>query len=104
MLQEYIDLSKNKLVGTIPSFEPLNMLTYVDLHSNRLEGPLPQIVSSQNSDSLIEELYFADNYLSGTLPSDYGSHLLTLKAFHVDATFISGTIPESYGKLTNLSR
>ncbi|MFN0203520.1 MAG: leucine-rich repeat domain-containing protein [Bacteroidia bacterium] len=62
---ERLDLSNNKLVGTIPNFKNLPKLRRLYLQNNRLMGPLPDFNSLPN----VTEINVANNRLNGALPS-----------------------------------
>ena len=70
---EFIDLSISELSGTIPPLDNLQYLSIIDLSTNLLTGPLPPIPPSfqQNNAPEIVEMYFSENYLTGSLPSEY---------------------------------
>ncbi|CAL9752373.1 unnamed protein product [Musa acuminata subsp. burmannicoides] len=90
----YIDLSYNRLNGTIPSeIGQSTRLGALDLSSNHLVGELPKNLC--NLISLIE-LNVSSNQLSGELPSEIGK-LLKLKRLDVSGNKFTGVIPEEIG-------
>jgi len=92
-----LDLSKNKLTGSIPSgIANLTKLTDLYLAENQLSGILP--VNIGNLKELII-LTLNDNQLTGNLPESLGS-CSKLNRFNVYNNQYSGEIPAS---LSNLS-
>lgn len=86
-----LDLSKNALVGPIPSniCEWLPYLVNLDLSGNNLEGPIPPELFNCK---FLNTLLLSDNRLSGTIPYEL-SRLTRLKRISVANNRLSGTIP-----------
>lgn len=86
-----IDLSSNKLTGTIPGdFGKLTNLTLLFLYQNQLCGSIPPSIG------LLPNLYdirLFNNMLSGALPSELGKHS-PLANFEVGNNNLSGELPE----------
>ncbi|XP_028765444.1 probably inactive leucine-rich repeat receptor-like protein kinase At5g48380 [Neltuma alba] len=86
-----LDLSINKLSGTIPS--DINVLleyvTNLDLSSNDFSGTIP--VNLANC-SYLNILKLDQNRLSGTIPGQF-STLTRLKTFSVSSNLLTGPIP-----------
>ncbi|KAI5345436.1 hypothetical protein L3X38_013313 [Prunus dulcis] len=76
-----LDLSSNKLEGSIPSF--LSKASYLDLSSNKLEGPIPSVLSKA------AYLDLSSNKLEGPIPS------VLSKVLHLDLSSnkLEGPIP-----------
>ena len=94
-----LDLSQNKLSGSIPP--ELNNLTRLErlyLSENRLSGAIPAELG--NLVNLIE-LELWDNKLSGTIPPELG-RLANLEFLYLGDNELSGTIPTELSNLTNL--
>lgn len=65
-----MDLSYNRLSGTIPSeFTQLRNLKSAFLNENRLIGTLPQGLKEISS---LQDLWVDHNSLAGTIPEDLG--------------------------------
>ncbi|XP_052177420.1 probable LRR receptor-like serine/threonine-protein kinase At1g53440 [Diospyros lotus] len=96
-LQE-IDLSRNYINGSIPTFFPQLPLTILSLLGNRISGPIPKEIGDI---ATLEELILEDNQLGGTLPPNLGN-LSSLRRLLLSANNFTGTIPATVGNLTNL--
>eukprot|EP00033_Pygsuia_biforma_P000588 GCRY01000695.1.p1 GENE.GCRY01000695.1~~GCRY01000695.1.p1 ORF type:complete len:1810 (+),score=344.63 GCRY01000695.1:197-5626(+) len=62
---EFIDMSYNKLTGTVPSFDGLSRLTKIKLEGNLLEGVLPSCFESSDLVNQLNFISFENNLLSG---------------------------------------
>lgn len=86
-----IDLSFNKLTGTIPpEIGDLSLVRALNLSRNSLTGPIPAALSGLKN---IECLDLSYNYLTGTIPGEL-THLTSLAVFSVAYNNLSGRIPE----------
>ncbi|CAI0425598.1 unnamed protein product [Linum tenue] len=95
---EYLDLSTNKLNGSIPDgLFRLKNLTVVYLYKNRLSGPIPQSVESLE----LTDVDVSDNNLSGLIPDDFGK-LEKARILNLFFNNLGGEIPESIGRLPQL--
>ena len=93
-----IDLSNNKLSGSIPtSLSNLTQLQNLYLHVNQLSGSIP---ASLGNLAQLQNLFLHDNQLTGSIPASLGN-LTQLQFLHLGRNPLSGGIPES---LTNLTR
>jgi Leucine-rich repeat (LRR) protein len=89
-----LDLSRNQLVGRLPTYFSSFRVDSLDISSNQLVGPIPKLPNNLGS------LDLSENNISGTLPSDIGAPMLrTLLLFN---NSISGTIPCSLLQLQQL--
>lgn len=95
-----LDISKNKLNGTIPlSVGNLTGLTTLVISNNRLSGNIPQFWEN------IPMLYILDmsnNSLSGTIPDSIGS-IIFLKFLILSSNNLSGELPSSLRNCTQLN-
>ena len=91
-----IDLSGNRLKGTLPSLSSLTRLTDLSLSSNGLFGPIPSLTGM----SKLRELRLDNNRLTGSIPSLSG--LVSVVTLNVQNNDLSGPIPSLAG-LTYLS-
>ncbi|KAJ7961204.1 Leucine-rich-repeat receptor-like protein, partial [Quillaja saponaria] len=116
-----LDLSNNKIRGTIPTWvwkfdllvhlnlshnllmdlegplQNLNSkLVALDLHSNQLQGPIP-IFPHYNI-----YLDFSSNNFSSVIPHDIGNHLSSTVFFSLSSNKFQGHIPESICNATSL--
>jgi hypothetical protein len=66
-------------------------LSFRDLSLNKLSGGLPSNLSSN-----LVTVNFGHNYLTGSIPDSYGS-LQQLQALQLANNFLNGTIPASLG-------
>ncbi|CAL2247295.1 unnamed protein product [Prunus armeniaca] len=85
-----IDLSKNNIVGDIPTeIGQLQLLYTLGLASNNFSGVIPDQISNLKN---LEVLNLSMNHLSGVIPSSLAS-LNFLKEFNVSYNNIEGSIP-----------
>ena len=94
-----LDLSGNKLSGTIPSeLGDMSSLTTLSLHSNDLTGALSLALGSLSN---LRYLYLHANNLTGPVPPALGnlSNLMTL-SLHTNG--LTGALPLALGSLSNL--
>ncbi|CAN4122262.1 unnamed protein product [Withania somnifera] len=97
---DYLDLSMNKLSGTIPhEIRKLTNLVYLDLSVNQISGTIPPQIGSLTK---LETLHIFDNQLNGSIPGKIG-HLRSLTELVLATNYLDGSIPVSLGNLNNLS-
>ncbi|KAK9281432.1 hypothetical protein L1049_004334 [Liquidambar formosana] len=86
-----LDLSSNKLYGTIPNdiSELLQFVTTVDLSSNNLSGEIP---ASLANCSYLNVLKLDNNRLTGHIPLQLGL-LYRMKTFSVSNNLLTGQVP-----------
>jgi len=66
-----IDLSVNKLTGSIPdSLGNLSNLVYLNLASNQLSGSIPESIGNLSN---LNNLFLSSNQLSGSIPGSLGN-------------------------------
>ncbi|KAK7832335.1 mdis1-interacting receptor like kinase 2 [Quercus suber] len=104
----HLDLSVNKLTGTIPSnIGTLSKLQYLDLSTNSLNGSLPLSLANLTH---LSELGVSQNSITGELDRRLfpdGTSLsktgfLSLKIFVLQENKLGGRIPEEIGNLKHL--
>ncbi|CAK9221421.1 unnamed protein product [Sphagnum troendelagicum] len=86
-----LSLKNCSLYGPIPELGAPTNLSYVDLSLNKLSGGLPSNLSSN-----LVTVNFVHNYLTGSIPDSYGT-LQQLQALQLANNFLNGTIPASLG-------
>ncbi|XP_074333153.1 LRR receptor-like serine/threonine-protein kinase EFR isoform X2 [Apium graveolens] len=91
-------LADNYLVGRIPFNLPAKLET-LDLSTNRLSGTVPLQLYNN---SFLYALSLTENELVGTLPTYLGFTLPKLQKFFVGLNKLSGPIPPSIVNATNL--
>ncbi|CAL5386129.1 unnamed protein product [Camellia sinensis] len=86
-----LDLSSNKLSGTIPPdiSQIINYVTSLDLSSNDFSGEIPQSLSNC---SYLNILKLDNNQLTGQIPPQLGL-LSRLKTFSVTNNHLTGQVP-----------
>ncbi|KAL8508137.1 hypothetical protein ACS0TY_018631 [Phlomoides rotata] len=90
-LLKLIDLSSNKLVGSIPeSFSKLKGLISLNLSRNGLTG---SIIPGIGEMETLETLDLSSNQLSGKIPTGLGQ-LNSLAVLHLENNNLSGEIPK----------
>ncbi|KAM3681706.1 hypothetical protein ACB094_12G017500 [Castanea mollissima] len=104
----HLDLSVNKLTGTIPTnIGTLSKLQFLDLSTNSLNGSLPLSLANLTQ---VYELSVSRNNITGELDrrlfpdgsSLSKTGLLSLKSFALQDTKLGGRIPEEIGNLKYL--
>ncbi|KAL5699068.1 hypothetical protein ACHQM5_030020 [Ranunculus cassubicifolius] len=90
----YLDLSKNKLSGSIPTCLNLSKLGYLHMQGNELTGQVPRGIA--NSKDLL-----TDNRFSGGLP-DWLGVLQSLRVLVLGRNFLGGLIPHKLCQSNNL--
>ncbi|RVW79222.1 Receptor protein kinase CLAVATA1 [Vitis vinifera] len=121
---EHLDLSLNKLEGTIPGVMlTLKNLTNLYLFNNRLSGRIPSSIEALN----LKEIDLSKNHLTGSIPAGFGklqnltglnlfwnqlsgkipvniSLIPTLETFKVFSNQLSGVLPPAFGLHSELKR
>ena len=95
-----IDLSSNRLQGTLPM--ELNLLMHVQnisLPDNNIYGYLPPEYSKL--DTLVQ-FDISNNRLTGSIPWEYGTGLHALQSINLCSNSLQGTIPKELGSLLDL--
>ncbi|KAL8140224.1 hypothetical protein V2J09_006245 [Rumex salicifolius] len=95
---QVMDLSRNYISGSIPTFLAKLPLTKLALTGNQINGSIPNEIGEL---STLEELVLEDNLLRGQLPHTLGN-LKSLKRLLLAANNFTGTIPETFGNLKKL--
>lgn len=102
-----LDLSCNKLSGTVPmELGKLFRLRSLNLMSNKLvsgSSTILLVLASLTNCSHLEELYMAQNLLTGFLPSSIGQLSTELLHLELHTNEIQGNIPDDIGNLTKLT-
>lgn len=94
-----VDLSNNQLTGPFPDISGAVNLTSLNLGLNRLSGPLPAEVALSNR---LTTLIIKENLFTGNIPTEI-SDIRELTMFDIATNFFEGEIPESIYTLLNLS-
>ena len=94
-----LDLSQNKMTGTLPSFWTFDDLEWLSVKNNYIDGPL---MFTYEGFVQLTHLDVSENSLSSSLPSELG--LLTSLEFLSAGSnkHLNGTIPFQWGSLTSL--
>ena len=93
-----LDLSDNRLSGTIPDLSSLTRLQDLYLGDNQLSGTIPDWLGSLTG---LQELSLRDNRLTGAIPEELGD-LTQLDVLYLNGNRLSGPIPAALGGLRGL--
>ncbi|KAH9328946.1 hypothetical protein KI387_001054, partial [Taxus chinensis] len=105
-LLQVLDLSKNQLSGTVPSeFGKLLHFQRLNLWGNHLVSGSSglSILTTLTNCSYLEDINFAENYLTGILPSSVSQLSKVLSKLLLAKNKIEGKIPSGIGNLTRLT-
>ncbi|KAK9993334.1 hypothetical protein SO802_023037 [Lithocarpus litseifolius] len=95
----YVDLSMNKLFGTVPSeISRLSKLIYLNTSSNNFSGAIPPQIGLLTH---LKMLDLSNNQLSGSIPKSLGN-LSNITFLELYTNQLSGTIPEELGNLKSI--
>lgn len=96
---QYIHLSYNNLVGSIPEeIGNLTELYTLDLSGNTLTGEIPSSIGNMH---ILGYLYLNNNQLTRSIPQEIGN-LSDLRACYIYENQLMGNIPSEFGNLINL--
>ncbi|XP_059658343.1 receptor-like protein EIX1 [Cornus florida] len=99
MTLQILDLSKNKISGTLPwCMGDLNVLLVLDLTNNNLDSDIP---SSLGSLQYLYSLHLRNNMFHGKIPSSL-QNLKSLSILDLGDNKLTGIIPSWIGEMSNL--
>lgn len=94
-----LDLSGNTLTGEIPSsIDNMHILGYLYLNNNQLTGSIPQEIGNLSD---LRACYIYENQLMGNIPSEFGN-LINLEYCYLFGNQLTGEVPETLSRLTKL--
>lgn len=94
-----LDLSGNTLTGEIPSsIGNMHILGYLYLNNNQLTGSIPQEIGNLSD---LRACYIYENQLMGNIPSEFGN-LINLEYCYLFGNQLTGEVPETLSRLTKL--
>ncbi|OUN81149.1 M64 family metallopeptidase [Bacteroides sp. An51A] len=94
-----LDLSGNTLTGEIPSsIGNMHILGYLFLNNNQLTGSIPQEIGNLSD---LRACYIYENQLMGNIPSEFGN-LINLEYCYLFGNQLTGEVPETLSRLTKL--
>ena len=89
-----VDLRSNSLNGRLPyDLAMLSHLEYIDVSENTLVGTIPELLITSTVSMSNFSIYH--NTISGTLSTSFGTSWVNMQVFDVANNTIRGTIPES---------
>ena len=91
----YLDLSKNRLGGRIPTHFS-GSLVHLELSNNFIRGSIPGTFGNMTS---LASLGLSRNRLKGKIPKSFSSSLVYLD---LSGNQIQGSIPDTFGNMTSL--
>ncbi|KAF5732472.1 hypothetical protein HS088_TW18G01167 [Tripterygium wilfordii] len=93
----------NNIVGPVPmSLANCTQLQVLDLSSNEFTGKVPSWFCSNPTSSALEKILLANNYLSGSVPSELG-RCRNLRSIDLSFNSLTGPVPREIWTLPNLS-
>ncbi|GKV09046.1 hypothetical protein SLEP1_g20599 [Rubroshorea leprosula] len=95
-----LDISKNRLVGSLPAFQNFVRLEFLDLSHNILSGKIDSQLSQLVS---LIALNLSFNSFSGSIPEAIGN-LSKLQLLVLSSNNLSGEIPKSVSSISTLQR
>ncbi|GLT58763.1 hypothetical protein SLA2020_316310 [Shorea laevis] len=95
-----LDISKNRLVGSLPAFQNFVRLEFLDLSHNSLSGKIDSQLSQLVS---LIALNLSFNSFSGSIPEAIGN-LSKLQLLVLSSNNLSGEIPKSLSSISTLQR
>ncbi|KAL6204222.1 hypothetical protein ACLB2K_021490 [Fragaria x ananassa] len=99
----YLYAPFNSITGPVPpSITNGTRLQVLDLSANLFTGNVPSGFCSSNAPSALEKILLANNFLSGTVPSELGN-CKNLRAIDLSFNNLSGAIPSEIWTLPKLS-
>jgi len=89
---KFVDLSNNRLSGSIPEiiFES-DALEVVYLSNNTITGTIPENVLNA---TLLRDLWIDGNLLTGTIPNPEEDNLPSMSELLLDSNSLSGPVPD----------
>ncbi|XP_051128687.1 receptor-like protein kinase BRI1-like 3 [Andrographis paniculata] len=100
---EYISVAFNNITGPVPrSLTNCTELRVLDLSSNVMTGNVPTEFCTKTLNSKLEKLLLANNYLSGSVPSELGL-CRNLRTIDLSFNDLIGSIPPEIWNLPELS-
>ncbi|XP_073303605.1 receptor-like protein kinase BRI1-like 3 [Primulina huaijiensis] len=100
---KYLYAPFNNITGQVPSsLTNMTRIQVLDLSSNALTGNVPSAFCLKTSDPPLEKLLLADNFLSGSVPSDLGL-CKNLRTIDLSFNNLDDSIPQEIWKLPKLS-
>ncbi|KAL5789327.1 hypothetical protein ACOSQ2_004215 [Xanthoceras sorbifolium] len=97
---EVLDISKNRLSGSIASSTNLSSLRYLYMQKNALSGSIPNAFF-RSSESII--LHLRDNEFSGSIPNEIDDGLSNLQFLLFARNHLEGYVPHELCRLQNVS-
>ncbi|KAL5769570.1 hypothetical protein ACOSP7_013724 [Xanthoceras sorbifolium] len=97
---EVLDISKNRLSGSIASSTNLSSVQYLYMQNNSLSGSIPNAFF-RSSESIILDL--RDNEFSGSIPNEIDDRLSNLQFLLLAGNHLEGYIPHELCRLQNVS-
>ncbi|KAK4433642.1 Leucine-rich repeat receptor-like tyrosine-protein kinase PXC3 [Sesamum alatum] len=93
-----LNFSRNKLDGSLPTFNGFRMLEYLDFSHNSLKGEIRLQLDGLDS---LRSLNLSHNLFTGTVPTNLGK-LNLLEELQLSANLFSGEIPSQIIRYRNL--
>ncbi|PRP89101.1 hypothetical protein PROFUN_01821 [Planoprotostelium fungivorum] len=88
--QNILDLSNNRLTGSIPSLTHCKSLSLFNIYNNLLNRPIPDGICGASN---LIEFHFHQNQIVGNLPSCINTNLTSLKILSGNNNQLSGRFP-----------
>ncbi|KAF5727869.1 serine/threonine-protein kinase BRI1-like 1 [Tripterygium wilfordii] len=99
----YLYVPFNNITGSVPmTLANCTQLQVLDLSSNEFTGKVPSWFCSNPTSSALEKILLANNYLSGSVPSEIG-RCKNLRSIDLSFNSLTGPVPREIWTMPNLS-